>query len=158
MRSFGAFFVGPFFIVFEIKIPSIVRAGYHAVPAPNAAVMIYNDNAIITLISSLNWTNLGAGWIFAMVTQQNHGFFGGLRTDFTLDADFPNPVYIPPFISDKSYVVFLPARFHTGGAARLAFSEIDDHPPFSPTRWYINLCPGRAGGGQELESIRTGDC
>jgi hypothetical protein len=70
MRSFRAFFVRPFFIVFEIKVPGIIGACNHAVPASYAPVVVYNDDAIITFIGGLNGTDLGTWWIFPVVTQQ----------------------------------------------------------------------------------------
>jgi hypothetical protein len=136
-------FVGPLLIVFEVEVSSIIWAGDHAVPATNTPVMIYNDYTIVTLVCSADGTDLGARRIFAMIAQKNHRFLGSFWTNLAFDFDLSDPMYVPPVVSVKSNVVLLATRVQTCSAIRVAFGEIDNHPPSERRQPAIFTTPTR---------------
>jgi hypothetical protein len=114
MGSLWVILADPFLAVLEIEIPGIIRTGHHAIPASYTPVVIYDYYAIVTLVCSPDGTDLGAWWFIAVIAQQDHGFLGSSGTDLALDFNFSDPVYIPPLIAVKSYVVLCSARIQTG--------------------------------------------
>jgi len=68
MGSFRALFVEPILIIFEVEKPGVIWAGNHTVPASYTPMVIHNNNTIITLICSLDRTDLGAWRIIAVIT------------------------------------------------------------------------------------------
>jgi hypothetical protein len=67
VRALGLILVGPFIIFFVVEMPGIVWTCNHTIPAPNAAVLIYNDYTIVALVRGFDGTHLFAGRLLAVI-------------------------------------------------------------------------------------------
>jgi hypothetical protein len=100
-------------------------------------MMIDYHDAIFPFISSLHRADLGTGRVIAMITHQYNRFFRFLAAAYIFNLHFPDPVNIPPVITMKRNIVFLPAGIQTGGAIGTTFCQIYQHTPALAGRGYI---------------------